>query len=89
MNMTPDETTWNDHDEHPGPGRDAWRFTRTEQAALATLVKAAGPVTVMDVTTADEIRAACLRESAARRLDESAARLARYARRDVGYRLLG
>lgn len=47
-----DETLWCDHDEHPGAGRDAWRFTPVERTALATLVKAAGPVAVMDVTGA-------------------------------------
>lgn len=91
--MSSDETAWNDHDEHPGAGRDAWRFTRTERAALSALVKGAGPVTVMDVTSVprdgDVIRRECAERTAARRVDESAYRLAGYARGDVGYRLLG
>lgn len=38
---------------------------------------------------ADEIRREIAERTAARRADESAYRLARYARGDVGYRLLG
>ena len=38
---------------------------------------------------ADEIRREILQASAARRADESAQRLARYAHGQVGYRLLG
>ena len=45
-----DETLWRDHAEAPGAGRDGWRFTAAERRALLALVKAAGPVAVIDVT---------------------------------------